>query len=145
MNDRPGGIPGRRVADTLMWQTCCTEADGPVMPRNPRSTAPPARRAPPRCAPAGASHDERRLEHKRGVVLRLKRAEGQIRGVLRMIEADDPCDAIAQQLAAVRNALDRAFFEMMACTLESEIAGAPDSDERQDRVGEVLRILSKYA
>lgn len=79
------------------------------------------------------------------MVLRLKRAEGQIRGVLRMIENEDPCDAIAQQLAAVRNALDRAFFEMMACTLENEITGAPDSDERQDRVSEVLRILSKYA
>ncbi len=78
-------------------------------------------------------------------MLRLKRAEGQIRGVLRMIEADEPCDAIAQQLAAVRNALDRAFFEMMACTLENEITGASDSDERQDRVSEVLRILSKYA
>ena len=46
---------------------------------------------------------------------------------------------------SVRNALDRAFFEMMACTLESEIVGVPDSGDRQDRVTEVLRILSKYA
>lgn len=115
------------------------------MPRSRRTTALAARRVPSRCAPAAAGHDERRDEHKRGVVLRLKRAEGQIRGVLRMIETDESCDAIAQQLAAVRNALDRAFFEMMACTLENEITGAPDSDERQDRVSEVLRILSKYA
>jgi DNA-binding FrmR family transcriptional regulator len=109
------------------------------------TTATTAQLPPTRCAPAGTSADNRRNEHKRGVVLRLKRAEGQIRGVLRMIENEDPCDAIAQQLAAVRNALDRAFFEMMACTLENEITGAPDSDERQDRVSEVLRILSKYA
>lgn len=96
------------------------------------------------CAAAGGA-GERRNQHKRGVVLRLKRAEGQIRGVLRMIESEAPCDEIAQQLAAVRNALDRAFFEMMACTLESEIVGVPDSVDRQDRVTEVLRILSKYA
>jgi DNA-binding FrmR family transcriptional regulator len=97
-----------------------------------------------RCAAATGAGD-RRNQHKRGVVLRLKRAEGQIRGVLRMIESEQPCDEIAQQLAAVRNALDRAFFEMMACTLESEIVGVPDSNDRQDRVTEVLRILSKYA
>ena len=96
-----------------------------------------------RCAVS--NRHSRRDEHKRGVVLRLKRAEGQIRGVLRMIESEQPCNEIAQQLAAVRNALDRAFFEMMACTLESEITGAPDSSERHDRVAEVLRILSKYA
>lgn len=99
---------------------------------------------PTRCAVASGP-GARRDEHKRGVVLRLKRAEGQIRGVLRMIESEQPCDEIAQQLAAVRNALDRAFFEMMACTLEAEIIGVPDSDQRQERVTEVLRILSKYA
>ena len=110
--------------------------------RRPAATSP--KRSVGRCAVASSAED-RRDEHKRGVVLRLKRAEGQIRGVLRMIETDEPCDAIAQQLAAVRNALERAFFEMMACTLENEITGASDSDERHDRVSEVLRILSKYA
>jgi DNA-binding FrmR family transcriptional regulator len=145
MNDRPGSRPQCSHSRARVWQHSHLQADLPVMPRTRKIPAPAASRIPLRCAPAGTAHDERRDEHKRGVVLRLKRAEGQIRGVLRMIEADEPCDAIAQQLAAVRNALDRAFFEMMACTLESEITGAPDSDERQDRISEVLRILSKYA
>jgi DNA-binding FrmR family transcriptional regulator len=128
-----------------LWQTSSVQAEPAAMSRIRPTTATTGRSPPSRCAPAGTSTDDRRNEHKRGVVLRLKRAEGQIRGVLRMIENEDPCDAIAQQLAAVRNALDRAFFEMMACTLQNEITGAPDSDERQDRVSEVLRILSKYA
>lgn len=114
------------------------------MPRSRRTPADTPSKPAARCAPASDTGD-RRNQHKRGVVLRLKRAEGQIRGVLRMIESEQPCDEIAQQLAAVRNALDRAFFEMMACTLESEIVGVPDSVDRQDRVTEVLRILSKYA
>lgn len=114
------------------------------MPRTRRAPADKPTVPAARCAVASSAED-RRDGHKRGVVLRLKRAEGQIRGVLRMIENEEPCNDIAQQLAAVRNALDRAFFEMMACTLESEIVGAPDSVERQDRVTEVLRILSKYA
>jgi len=114
------------------------------MPRTRKTPADTTRVPAARCAAASGAGD-RRNQHKRGVVLRLKRAEGQIRGVLRMIESEQPCDEIAQQLAAVRNALDRAFFEMMACTLESEIVGVPDSGDRQDRVTEVLRILSKYA
>ena len=114
------------------------------MPRTRRTPADTPSAPTEGCAAASGAGD-RRNQHKRGVVLRLKRAEGQIRGVLRMIENEQPCDEIAQQLAAVRNALDRAFFEMMACTLESEIVGVPDSVDRQDRVTEVLRILSKYA
>lgn len=115
------------------------------MPRTQSSQAVPTKRAASRCAVASDGAAERRKEHQRGVVLRLKRAEGQIRGVLRMISEGEPCDDIAQQLAAARNALDRAFFEMMACTLESEIVGVPESTQRQERVTEVLRILSKYA
>lgn len=91
------------------------------------------------------SPSELRGEHQRGVVLRLRRAEGQIRGVLRMIEAGESCDDIAQQLAAARTALDRAFFEMMACSLESEIVESTGSNKRHERVSEILRVLSKYA
>jgi CsoR family transcriptional regulator, copper-sensing transcriptional repressor len=112
----------------------------PSAPKTPNAR----RRAPARCAVANNA-DERRNEHKRGVVLRLRRAEGQIRGVLRMIENDETCQDIAQQLAAVRKALDRAFFEMMACTLESEIGDSADGHERQERMTEVIGILSKYA
>lgn len=86
-----------------------------------------------------------RQEHQRAIVLRLKRAEGQVRGVLRMIEGGERCDVIAQQLAAARNALDRAFFEMMACSLQLEVASNPDERTRSERVEEVLRLLSKYA
>lgn len=97
-----------------------------------------------RCGVA-LSPSELRGEHQRGVVLRLRRVEGQIRGVLRMIEAGESCDDIAQQLAAARNALDRAFFEMMACSLESEIVESTGSNKRHERVSEILRVLSKYA
>ena len=76
----------------------------------------------------------------------MKRVEGQVRGVLRMIEHGEPCNDIAQQLAAARNALDRAFFEMMACSIESEIIEPTDGDiSKQARVSEILKVLSKYA
>ena len=46
-------------------------------------------------------------ERKRALVLRLKRIEGQLRGVQRLIETDEDCEKIAQQLAAARKALDQ--------------------------------------
>ncbi len=86
-----------------------------------------------------------RAEHQRSIALRLRRAEGQIRGVLRMVESGDACEDVAQQMAAVRNALDRAFFEMMACSLEYEVAEAPNATARGERVAALMRVLSKYA
>lgn len=128
-----------------MWQNPGVDVENQTMSGSPKNAKPAQKKlAPARCEVAN-SPDDRRNEHKRGVVMRLRRAEGQIRGVLRMIEQDQPCQDIAQQLAAVRKALDRAFFEMMACTLESEIGDSADGHERQERMTEVLGILSKYA
>lgn len=83
--------------------------------------------------------------HQQEVVHRLRRVEGQIRGVLVMMEQDKPCDAIAQQLSAARKALDRAFFEMMACSLEMEINSAPNDAARCERVAEKARMIAKYS
>ncbi|MDD3764610.1 MAG: metal-sensitive transcriptional regulator [Nevskiales bacterium] len=83
--------------------------------------------------------------HQQDVTYRLRRVEGQIRGVLSMIEKDEPCDAIAQQLAAARKALDRAFYEMMACSLEMELQGSPADEEARERIAEKTRLLAKYA
>lgn len=48
------------------------------------------------------------------VVNRLKRAQGQLAGVLRMLEEGRECEDIVTQLAAVSRALDRAGFAIVA-------------------------------
>lgn len=83
--------------------------------------------------------------HQQEVMHRLKRVEGQIRGVLAMMEQDQPCDAIAQQLSAARKALDRAFYEMMACSLEMEVNDAPNNAVLCERIAEKTKLLAKYA
>jgi CsoR family transcriptional regulator, copper-sensing transcriptional repressor len=88
---------------------------------------------------------EGRHAHQHEVIHRLRRVEGQIRGVLTMMEQDLPCDAIAQQLSAARKALDRAFYEMMACSLEMEIGGSRNPRELRERIAEKARLLAKYA
>lgn len=62
------------------------------------------------------------------VVKRLKRAQGQLGGVLRMIEEGRQCQDIVTQLAAVSKALDRAGFAVIAIGLRQCIVD-PDSHE----------------
>jgi DNA-binding FrmR family transcriptional regulator len=56
------------------------------------------------------------------VVRRLRRAEGQIRGVIAMIEDGRDCAEVVTQLAAVSRALDRAGFKIIARGLQQCMA-----------------------
>ena len=71
-------------------------------------------------------------EIRKAMDARLARVEGQVRAVRRMIGEDQPCEDIAQQLAAARKALDRAFYEMVSCMIREE----PPADRQ--RVAELL-------
>jgi len=53
---------------------------------------------------------------------RLRRAEGQLRGIQRMIEEGEECMHIAQQISAVRKALDSAYVRMTVCFMEQELS-----------------------
>jgi DNA-binding FrmR family transcriptional regulator len=88
-------------------------------------------------------------EKSRTVLLnRLKRAEGQVRGIQRMIEEGLPCLDIAGQLAAVRKALDSTYVRMTVCFMEQELGArlGPDAAARADlgpMLEEVQTLLGK--
>lgn len=52
------------------------------------------------------------------VLNRLRRAQGQLTAVIRMIDEGKDCTSVVTQLAAVSSALDRAGFAIIASTLE---------------------------
>ena len=76
------------------------------------------------------------------VLNRLRRAEGQIRGVQRMIEEGESCLKIGQQFSAVRKALDSTYLRMTMCFMEQELADLlqPD-DSRKTEVGTMLKNM----
>lgn len=79
---------------------------------------------------------------------RLRRAEGQLRGVQRMIEKGDDCMHIAQQIAAVRRALDSAYVRMTVCFMEQELSGRlrdskDGAHDLSELIGNVETLLSK--
>lgn len=65
------------------------------------------------------------------ILNRLRRAEGQIRGVQRMIEEGESCLKIGQQFSAVRKALDSTYLRMTMCFMEQEIESCVKPDESQ--------------
>jgi DNA-binding FrmR family transcriptional regulator len=60
-------------------------------------------------------------QHKQALVMRLKRIEGQLRGIQRLIEEEAPCEAIAQQLSAATRALEKAHNNMLGCLIEAQL------------------------
>jgi DNA-binding FrmR family transcriptional regulator len=68
------------------------------------------------------------------VIRRLRRAQGQVGGVIKMIEEGRDCADVVTQLAAASRALDRAGFKIIAtglkqCALEGRDGnGAADAD-----------------
>ena len=79
---------------------------------------------------------------------RLRRAEGQLRGIQRMIEEGQPCLDIASQMAAVRRALDSTYVRMTVCFIEQELGArlAPDEAARGQldaMLGDMQHLLAK--
>jgi DNA-binding FrmR family transcriptional regulator len=58
------------------------------------------------------------------VLNRLRRAQGQLAGVISMIEQGRDCKDVVTQLAAVSRALDRAGFKIVATGLRECVSGA---------------------
>ncbi len=60
-------------------------------------------------------------QHKKALVMRLKRIEGQLRGIQRLIEEEAACEAIAQQLCAATRAMEKAHNTMLGCLIEAQL------------------------
>lgn len=66
------------------------------------------------------------------VVNRLRRAQGQLGGVIRLIEEGRDCKDVVTQLAAVSKALDRAGFAIIATGLEQCIVQKDATMDKKD-------------
>jgi DNA-binding FrmR family transcriptional regulator len=62
------------------------------------------------------------------VINRIKRAQGQLGGVLRMLEEGRDCEDVVTQLAAVSKALDRAGFAIVASGLQQCLSAGDSAD-----------------
>lgn len=85
---------------------------------------------------------------KKDLLNRLARVEGQLRGVQKLIAlADGPDDieVTAQQMAAARKALDRAFVQLLSGAIVTQSGNAMDLEQARNSAAQLAALLEKYA
>ena len=87
-------------------------------------------------------HKKRTADEQKKLVTRLKRIEGQVRGIQKMVEDDLYCPDILVQVSAVTSALNSFNKELLAC----HIRGCVANDIRQGKnesIDELVTVLQK--
>ena len=87
-------------------------------------------------------------ETKARALGRLRRVEGQVQGIQRMVEEDKYCVDILLQLAAVQGAVEQVEKLLLGQHIESCVAEAMRSGnarERQRKVGELLDVCARFS
>lgn len=81
-------------------------------------------------------------EVTKDVVLRLRRARGQIDGIINMIDEERSCRDIVTQLAAVSKALDRAGFKVVASGLKQCMVDGDEAAMTQEELEKLFLSLA---
>lgn len=78
------------------------------------------------------------------VINRLKRAEGQLRGIQKMIAEGQDCEPVVTQLTAVRSSIDRIMGIVVAENLKYCISNPDkDQDAQQAKIDKAVQLIIK--
>lgn len=93
----------------------------------------------------GTRHKKRTEEEQKALLTRLKRIEGQIRGLQKMVESDAYCPDILVQSSAATSALNSFNKVLLGCHIRSCVAEdiRAGKDETVDELCELLQRLMK--
>jgi DNA-binding FrmR family transcriptional regulator len=84
------------------------------------------------------------MEYNKEIKNRLRRIEGQVKGVLGMMEQGKDCKSVVAQLSAVRNAIDRAIAVIVSTNLENCLRESLEKGEKTEHlVKEAVKLLVK--
>ncbi len=83
------------------------------------------------------------MKYDKKLTNRLKRVEGQIRGLVKMMEEDQSCRDVVTQMTAVRSAVDKTIGLVVSENLQQCLIN-PQSDEDKDQlIQEAMDLLIK--
>ncbi|MCA1020692.1 metal-sensitive transcriptional regulator [Halobacillus litoralis] len=83
------------------------------------------------------------MEYNDAMKNRVKRLEGQLRGVLKMMEENKDCKDVITQLSASRSALDRAIGLVVSSNLVECIQEADQQEDKEASINEAVQLLVK--
>ena len=88
--------------------------------------------------------DEKIYESKEDIVKRLRRIEGQVKGIQKMIEEDKNCADILTQVAAVRAAINKAGSLILEKHSMTCIEKAASNEDRKQALSELTRTMQSF-
>jgi DNA-binding FrmR family transcriptional regulator len=88
--------------------------------------------------------DGMQTEKKKRVISRLRRIEGQVRGVQRMIEEDADCGEILNQIAAIKSAVHHAGIILFETHAQECIAKALQEGDQEQSFEEMVRVMGRF-
>jgi DNA-binding FrmR family transcriptional regulator len=89
---------------------------------------------------AAAAMDE---DERRRILNRLRRLEGQIRGLQAMVESGQECDAVLTQVMAAKSALNQVGLRIISHAMKTCVEGST-ATTREEIVDESLSVLLRY-
>ena len=97
------------------------------------------------CPHCGTKHKMRSEEEKKALLTRMKKIEGQGRGIEKMVEEDAYCPDILMQVSAATNAMNSFNKVLLSCHIHSCVVNdiREGKDETIDELCEVLQKLMK--
>jgi CsoR family transcriptional regulator, copper-sensing transcriptional repressor len=82
---------------------------------------------------------------KQAVVNRLKRIEGQVRGIQKMIEDDRYCADILVQISAINAALKKVGYQVTERHMKHCVSNAVQSGEGDAAIDELMEIMKQFS
>ncbi|WP_092493215.1 MULTISPECIES: metal-sensing transcriptional repressor [Virgibacillus] len=84
-------------------------------------------------------------DEKQAVANRLKRIEGQVRGIQKMVEEDRYCIDILVQISAINAALKKVGFSIAERHTKHCVSDAVQSGNGNEAIDELLEVLKQFS
>ncbi|MYL33700.1 metal-sensing transcriptional repressor [Pontibacillus yanchengensis] len=84
-------------------------------------------------------------DEKEQVLNRLKRIEGQVRGIQKMVEEDRYCVDVLVQISAINAALKKVGFTLMERHTNHCVADAIQKGEGEEAIDELMKVIQQFS
>ena len=82
---------------------------------------------------------------RRKIINRLRRLEGQIRGLQSMIESGQECDAVLTQIMAAKSALNQVSLHIIGHAMKECLVSSDPDVTRDEVIDEAIAVFLKYS
>lgn len=83
-------------------------------------------------------------ENKDQLLTRLRRVEGQVRGIARMVEEDAYCVDVLTQISAAVSALEKVGLNLLADHIRGCVKDAVSSGDGEPTVNELVGVVERF-